>query len=288
MNSSLDSENPCPISSAVLDCVEGGEKLCGEFATCTDIEEIAMESLAKNGHSAGRRRTPIAPRTGDPHALTPTMRIALRLLLQAHEIASRLHRDPWDFALEIQALKEAGVNHNDLRSLVCQGLSQHRLERTRRGARRRSFGPPRSLRFHADSCFALSRKGLLVAYSVDGSPLSSRVGNGSHAAAMCIPSWDDARRELRLGSIVVKRFRQPAPNQATILAAFEEDGWPPRIDNPLSDHGDTGAVDRLHAAVKKLNRCTRRLLRFLSDGAGLGILWELAGEPGAVQERTLT
>jgi hypothetical protein len=62
------------------------------------------------------------------------MRIALGLLLQAHETAARLHRDPWDFALEIHALKEAGVTHNDLRSLVCQRLTEHRLEQTRRGA----------------------------------------------------------------------------------------------------------------------------------------------------------
>jgi hypothetical protein len=194
------------------------------------------------------------------------MRIALGLLLQAHETADRLHRDPWDFALEIHALKEAGVDHNVLRSLVCQGLTEHRLERTRRGSSHRAFGPPRSFRLHIDSCFTISEAGLRVAQRV------------TRAAR---PSWDAARRELRLGSLVVKRFRQPACCQETILAAFEEDGWPPRIDNPLPGDGDTGAVDRLNEAVKKLNRGTRRLLRFLSDGAGLGILWQLASDPGA-------
>jgi hypothetical protein len=32
---------------------------------------------------------------------------------------------------------------------------------------------------------------------------------------------------------VVKEFKLPAPNQETILTAFQEEGWPPRIDDPL-------------------------------------------------------
>jgi hypothetical protein len=95
-----------------------------------------------------------------------------------------------------------------------------------------------------------------------------------------LPVWDADRRELRLGKLVVKRFRQPAENQELILAAFEEDGWPPRIDNPLASDGDTDAVDRLHDAVKKLNRQAKRLIRFRSDGRGTGVLWERAA-PGA-------
>ena len=83
-----------------------------------------------------------------------------------------------------------------------------------------------------------------------------------------------------------KRYRQPAHNQETILAAFEEDGWPPRIDNPLSGPPDD-AIDRLHNAVKKLNRHSRPL-RFRSDGNGLGVQWELDDSgPGANQERPL-
>ena len=45
-----------------------------------------------------------------------------------------------------QALKEAGLNHNELRSLICQGLAEHLLEHTRHGARRRCFRPPQGLR----------------------------------------------------------------------------------------------------------------------------------------------
>jgi hypothetical protein len=127
--------NPWPILFTVLDCMGGGRgNRAANSATRTHIEEIAMASPVTNGQSAGRRRSATTPRIDDPHILTPIMRIALSLLLQAHETAARLHRDPWDFALEIHALKEAGVTHNDLRSLACQRLTEHRLERTRCGA----------------------------------------------------------------------------------------------------------------------------------------------------------
>ena len=215
-------------------------------------------------------------------AWVPAIRTALELLLHAYRTAACLQRDLWDFALEIDALKEAGVNQNDLRSLVCQGLTEHRMERNQRGAPHRSFGPPRSWRFHADSCFALSPKGVLVAQVAESCGPDFQSGRTKPLPATApTPLWDADRRELRLGSVVVKRFRQPARNQETILAAFEEDGWPPRVDNPLPANGDTDAVDRLHEAVKKLNRGTRGLLRFYSDGAGLGVLWEPASDPGA-------
>src|SRR5262245_57533324 len=111
-------------------------------------------------------------------------------------------------------------------------------------------------------------------------PFSSRsIRSAARVTLAAPPFWDAIRRELRLGKRVVKRFRQPARNQETILAAFQEDGWPPRIDNPLPRKGDTQAVDRLHEAVKKLNRAPRRLIRFLSDGNGLGILWEVIKRP---------
>src|SRR5262249_44432444 len=47
------------------------------------------------------------------------------------------------------------------------------------------------------------------------------------------PKWDADRRELWYGAVLCKRYRRPAPNQEKILAAFEEDGWPGRIDDPL-------------------------------------------------------
>ena len=39
--------------------------------------------------------------------------------------------------------------------------------------------------------------------------------------------------EVRYRDEIVKRYRVPAPNQELILAAFEEEGWPQLIDDPL-------------------------------------------------------
>jgi hypothetical protein len=73
---------------------------------------------------------------------------------------------------------------------------------------------------------------------------------------------------------VVKRFRQPAEQQELVLAAFEEQGWPPRIDDPLPGGNGVNAKQRLRDAMKNLNRHQRnRRIRFEADGTGKGILW---------------
>ena len=55
---------------------------------------------------------------------------------------------------------------------------------------------------------------------------------GGSSAAQLIPRWDEVRRELAVDGQIVKRFRLPAPNQEAVLAAFEEEGWPPRVFDP--------------------------------------------------------
>jgi hypothetical protein len=219
--------------------------------------------------------------------LTPAVRTALVLLLQAHDTAASFGQDKWDFALEIQALKEAGLNHNDLRFLICQGIAEHLVERTQSGSKHRAFRLPRGLRLACRSCFTLAAEALPVArqnvtYDGRGQLNACHLSKDLCHAGLS-PFWDSDRRELRLGDSVVKRFRQPAKNQETILAAFQEDGWPPRIDNPLAGHGGAGAQDRLHDAVRKLNHQASRVLRFLCDGNGEGVIWQLlkATAPGA-------
>jgi len=81
------------------------------------------------------------------------------------------------------------------------------------------------------------------------------------------PSWDCERHELRCGGKVVKKFKWRAANQETILATFEEEGWPAHIDDPKR---------RLADAIKSLNRHQKSsLVRFCGDGTGQGVLWEL-------------
>jgi hypothetical protein len=89
-----------------------------------------------------------------------------------------------------------------------------------------------------------------------------------------VPHWQSARRELRWVRELVKRYRLPAPNQEMILGALEEEGWPPRIDDPLPRHPGQDSAQRLHDTIKALNRHqVNRLLVFERDGTGEGVQW---------------
>ena len=90
------------------------------------------------------------------------------------------------------------------------------------------------------------------------------------------PRYDAAQRELSLGDRLVKRYCVRAENQVLILKAFEEEGWPPRIDDPLPPHPDMDGHERLKAAIKRLNKSQiERLIKFSGDGTGKAILWSL-------------
>ncbi len=83
-----------------------------------------------------------------------------------------------------------------------------------------------------------------------------------------IPSWDSSRRELLFGGKTCKRYRTRAVNQEKVLAAFEEEGWPSRIDDPVPP-------GRLKETVRQLNKHLQHI-RFESDGTGVGVLWQRA------------
>jgi hypothetical protein len=60
-----------------------------------------------------------------------------------------------------------------------------------------------------------------------------------------------------------------------VLAVFEEEGWPPHIDDPLPRVNSIEPKQRLHDTINSLNRNQRvPLLRFLGDGNGLGLCWK--------------
>ena len=73
----------------------------------------------------------------------------------------------------------------------------------------------------------------------------------------------------------------PAMNQEIVLAVFEEEGWPPRIDDPLPWKSDIDPQRRLHDTINSLNRRQRqRLVHFSADGLAQGIRWELVEKGG--------
>ena len=211
------------------------------------------------------------------------IRPGICLLLQAHDYARQLDRDPWDFAVEISTLRNAGLTNNDFRWLVCRGYLEHAREITLADAKTRKFQPCQGLRFFKSTCFLLTQFGrdefehvpsTLEAPPID--PVHPSAANGHHAATSERPQWDQDRHQFRLGAVIVKEFKLPAINQETVLTAFQEEGWPPSIDDPLPPSPGIDPKRRLHDTIKNLNRNQKQhVVRFMGDGTGQGIRWEL-------------
>ena len=90
------------------------------------------------------------------------------------------------------------------------------------------------------------------------------------------PHWNPVTRVLSLGDRIVKQFRVPAHNQEAVLSAFQEEGWPHRIDDPLPYRAGVRAKYRLHFTIGRLNQSEKdRLIRFFGDGTGEGVCWRL-------------
>ena len=233
------------------------------------------------------------PPTAPPHCSffwpnIPNVRVwkALELLLTASEAALCANRNIWDFAVEAQELRSAGLTNTDLRWLVSMGYSQHAQEQMSLGSCRRSFKPILNLTFPANTCFVATDSGKRLA--VRG---MDRVVRSDPGAAKCckdalplkpsLPRWDGVLRQLCWRGLVVKEFHSPARNQETILAALEEEGWPQHIDDPLSPVKGLDAKTRLHDAIKNLNRNqVNRLLCFRGNGNGKGVVWCPSIQPG--------
>jgi len=225
---------------------------------------------------------------------------SLWLLRQAYEYAAELRRDVWDFAVEISSLREVGVSNSDLRWLVCKEYVDHAVEIALMTNNGREFHRSGPLTFGERTCFVLTEEGARLAANVGSNPHDQRAQkrngsptvdplNGDRVADLPhqlerpqVPRWDCERHELRLGDVLVKVFKLPSRNQETILMAFEEENWPSRIDDPLPPHPDLVPKRRLHDAIKGLNRNQKtRAIRFMGDGTGEGVRWELCSGSNA-------
>jgi hypothetical protein len=243
-------------------------------------------------------------RTAEPSArvdksamrLVPRINAALMLLLEAHDYGQDLDQSTWDFAIEIASMRRLKLTNSDLRWLVGRGLVEHAIEATMAGDVDRSFRQSARLLFFKRTCFVITPRGAELArqickmdapaHSSKGLPMVDRPALFLGAAdGPLAPNWDRDRQELRIGSIVVKQFKVPASNQETILAAFEEESWPPRIDDPLPPHPEQSPKRRLQETIKSLNRNQKRsLLRFLGDGSGQGVRWEFRSDRDAPRQ----
>jgi hypothetical protein len=227
-------------------------------------------------------------RAGQDFVAPEKFSAGLAQLFEAYLYARDAQRQRWDFAVSLGSLRAAGMGWNDLRWLVCKGYVQHARELTLPGDAGRTFRPEGEMVLHKRSHFVLTEAGARFVGSFEAARAGSRPsqapvkgGNGqprcTPASSAELPHWDTQVRELHVGGRLVKRFRVPSPNQERILAAFEEEGWPPRIDDPLPPHPEQEPKRRLRDTIKSLNRHQiNRLLHLTGDGTGQGIRWEAA------------
>ncbi len=216
-------------------------------------------------------------------SLSGPIQSALTKLAKAYHYSHELSCSAWDFAVELSCLEELGIERSDLRWMVLRGYVEHAPEIARNGSDERAFGPTGRLTFVESSCFALTLAGIKLAESV------SQNGRGGLSASAQPPSsvrhgrscdhyqpyWDCERHEFRMGNLIVKRFNLSSPNQEMILMAFQEEGWPPRVDDPLPPDQDCDPKQRLRDTIESLNRHQRRpVVQFKSDTTGHGVLWE--------------
>ena len=96
--------------------------------------------------------------------------------------------------------------------------------------------------------------------------------NGDNNMSALKPVWDREKRELRLDGKVIKRFKWPAGNQERVLNAFEDQGWPMFISDPLDIDPKICPKRRLHDTLKCLNRKQlSKSVKFRGDGTGKGV-----------------
>jgi hypothetical protein len=218
----------------------------------------------------------------------PQIVTALFILFEAHRHAAELGRPPSDFAVEWEDLAAPGLTRSDARWLLYKGWIKSALETpsTRNGHRSFRYNAP--LTFGPGTCFMLTDAGLpevkkLLPHGKLPSPPPAphrppATPGQSHAdPERAAPFWDTGAGKLYRGDHIVKHYREPAPDQRCILDAFQEEGWPPRIFDPLPGKPGQDPKRRLQKGIEHLNRAQRHPgIHFFGDGTGEGICWEWA------------
>lgn len=95
---------------------------------------------------------------------------------------------------------------------------------------------------------------------------------GVERAPASIPRWLKPRGELWFDGRIVRRIRNVgrAKNVVAVLDAFESDGWPARIDDPVTSGGDSSQRRR---TIESLNK-ELETIRFACGGDGCSFEWK--------------
>lgn len=208
------------------------------------------------------------------------LRCALTLLLEGATFARDTGQDAWQFAVEVDDLLTAGLTKNAVRWLVHRQLARHAVETTNaRGKSGRRFREVSNLVFPSSACLVLTDAGVQFARKLEKASVLEPSASAAAVTATTSPldkrpQWDATARILWWEGEVVKHFKVPAANQELVLSAFQEEGWPPSIYDPLQPAPGIDAKRRLHDTINRLNRNQHhRLLRFFGNGNGQAIRW---------------
>lgn len=210
---------------------------------------------------------------------------AMETLVNAYRYAADTQCDQWDFAVEITQLRQRGMTLTDLRWFVEKGIVEHACEITVEGDQSRRFRTTGKAAFKKRTCFVLTSKGYQRVIEGLGRPLSDplpEVGCDDAGSHETVPKWDSDLRELRHNGVLIKHFKWQAVNQESILSAFEEEGWPNVIDDPLPPKEEHDSKRRLLDTIKSLNRNQKEpVIRFRGNGTGEGVIWEFTSRNGS-------
>lgn len=209
------------------------------------------------------------------------LKASLESLVEAAAYAADTEDVVWDFAISIRRLFKLGASETDLRWLVRKGFVEHAREVTVEGDDGREFRPTGDLTFCRRTCFVLTEAGVKAAQSqcdqmsTRWGTLPSNNGQAILTPPTGVPHWDAELRKLVLYGQLIKGFKWRAPNQETVLCAFQEEGWPERTDDPLPPRPALESKRRLADTIKCLNRKqANKLIHFRGDGTGEGVIWE--------------
>jgi hypothetical protein len=204
---------------------------------------------------------------------------ALGVLLEGYDYARDLQASPWEFAVERTALLADGCTSNALHWLALRGyVEQARVAaRKPRRARADRAAPDGALLVLTDEGAAVARAAdpLTPSLAVLAAP-SPR----GRAAERELPVWDTVRGELHFAGRLVRRFRNTASQQRAVLDAFQQEGWPERLPDPLARPAGlcVNRKQRLHDVIKNLNRRHgARRLRFYGTDCGRAVGWRRLG-----------
>lgn len=203
------------------------------------------------------------------------LKATLQKLIRLNAYAKQNGMNIDHFAVPISDFQLWGHSEMQLRVLVMEGVLKHIKETTEKNSRSRQFEKGGLNSFAKSSCFLFSDDhdetigGLLT--SNDRLPATPALD-----LASTLPIWNPHHRKLMFYGKLVKHFRCPAHNQETILSAFQEEEWPPRISDPLPPARSLDSKQRLHDTIRSLNRNQANpLIKFGGDGTGEGIVWEV-------------